>query len=385
MTNFIRKALLCSAANLVAVAVIAPHAMAQQKPAAEESLESIVVTGSRIARPNLEGTSPVQVVTAEEFRTSGTVNVEQLLNTLPQIVPGITAFTNNGGGGVATVNLRNVGSSRTLVLVDGIRYIPFGTGGQVDLNTVPSGLIERVDVVTGGGSAVYGSDAIAGVVNFIMKRNFEGAQVSSQYRLSGEGDGSQLSADLLLGMNSPDSKGNVTFFMNYTKRTAVTQAARAFSRGQLTDVVGATPGTALGGSPTGPVAVIDPSSAFAPFGASTQVIFNADGTLRPYVPGTATAFNDAFDFTPFQYLQLPQDRWMFTGRGRYEVADWVEVYGSGTFIKNKVVTQLAASPGNLVPGSGPATFQVNSPFFAASTQALFRTLDATQRRLCNAA
>jgi iron complex outermembrane recepter protein len=359
----------------------AAWAQTAASPAAEAAPDTIVVTGSRIARPNLEGTSPVQVVNAEEFRTTGTVNVEQLLNTLPQIVPGVTAFTNNGGGGVATVNLRNLGSARTLVLVDGRRYIPFGTGGQVDLNTIPQAMIERVDVVTGGGSAVYGSDAIAGTVNFIMKRNFEGLSAASQYRVTGKGDGDQWTADVAVGMNSADGKGNVAFYGGYSKRGTVLQGDRPDSVAQIADVVGTPPGTTFGGSPTGPVAVIDPSAAFAPFGASTFAIFDGQGNLRPYVNPTRTEFNDAFNFAPFQYLQLPQERWLFGGSARYEITDWAEFYTGGTFVKNKVVAQLAASPANLVPGTGPVTIQVNSPFFSAATQTLFRTLDTTQATL----
>lgn len=367
-----------------ALSIFSGAALAQTPPAPAASAtapDTIVVTGSRIARPNLEGTSPVQVVNGEEFKTSGTVNVEQLLNTLPQIVPGITAFTNNGGGGVATVNLRNLGSARTLVLVDGRRYIPFGTGGQVDLNTIPQAMIDRVDVVTGGGSAVYGSDAIAGVVNFVMKRNFDGLEAATQYRISGKGDGDQFTADLAIGLNSQDGKGNVAFFGGYSKRSTVLQGARENSRTQIADVVGATPGTTLSGSATGPVAVIDPSAAFAPFGAGSLTIFDGQGNVRPYVDPTRTALNDAFNFAPFQYLQTPQERWLFGGMAHYSLTDWAEIYASGTFVKNKVVTQLAASPGNLVPSTGPVTLQVNSPFFSPATQALLRTLDTTQATL----
>ena len=139
---------------------------------------AIVVTGSRIARRDLVSSSPVAVVADEEFTLSGSVNVEQVINTLPQVVPGATSFSNNPGGGVATLNLRGLGSQRNLVLVNGRRYIFFDTSQTVDINTIPAFLISSVDVVTGGASAVYGSDALAGVINSArrIERHRRGAQ-----------------------------------------------------------------------------------------------------------------------------------------------------------------------------------------------------------------
>ncbi len=162
---------------LVAAAVYGTAAVAQ-----ETEIEQIVVTGSRISRPDLQEASPIQSIGAEEIALQGTSNVENILNTLPQVVGASTQTSNNPGGGIATVNLRNIGTQRTLVLVDGRRYISYDTDQVVDLNTIPTALIERIDVVTGGRSAVYGSDAMAGVVNFIMKKNFEGAELDTGLR-----------------------------------------------------------------------------------------------------------------------------------------------------------------------------------------------------------
>ena len=140
----------------------------------EQAMEQMVVTGSRIPRADLVANSPVSVVSGQELTLSGTVNVEQLLNTLPQVVPSLTNTSNNPGDGSATIDLRGLGTQRTLVLVNGRRWIPVDTNSAntvtVDINTIPSSLIERVEVVSGGASAVYGSDAIAGVVNFILRR-----------------------------------------------------------------------------------------------------------------------------------------------------------------------------------------------------------------------
>ena len=144
----------------------------------EEVDGGIVVTGSRIQRQDLTSTSPVAVVQAEEFTLSGAVNVEQVINTLPQVLPGTTGFSNNPGNGAVTLNLRNLGSTRTLVLVNGRRWMFYDTNQIVDLNTIPQFLLSGVDVVTGGASAVYGSDAVAGVVNIITRQPGEDCDVA---------------------------------------------------------------------------------------------------------------------------------------------------------------------------------------------------------------
>ena len=151
---------------------------------AQESLGEIVVTGSRIAKPNLESTTPVTQVTAQDVVTQGVTRIEDLVNQLPQAFAAQNVTVSNGSTGTSTLNLRGLGPNRTLVLIDG-RRLPFGSpaiGGQApDINQIPTSMVERVDVLTGGASAVYGSDAVAGVVNFIMKKDFEGVQVTSQY------------------------------------------------------------------------------------------------------------------------------------------------------------------------------------------------------------
>ena len=177
-SNSIRRAvhyaLLTSATAAVSMPVFA----------ADQTIQEVVVTGSRIAQPNLETTSPVTQVTAEDVITQGVTKIEDLVNQLPQAFAAQNATVANGSTGTATVNLRGLGSARTLVLVDG-RRLPYGgvTNSAADLNQIPTALVERVEVLTGGASAVYGSDAIAGVVNFIMKKDFEGVQIDGQYSL----------------------------------------------------------------------------------------------------------------------------------------------------------------------------------------------------------
>ena len=151
---------------------------------AQENLGEIVVTGSRIRSANLESTTPVTQVTAADVVTQGVTRIEDLVNQLPQAFAAQNVTLANGATGTATLNLRGLGSARTMVLIDG-RRMPYGgvqsAAAAPDINQIPTSMIERVDVLTGGASAVYGSDAVAGVVNFIMKKDFEGVQVSSQY------------------------------------------------------------------------------------------------------------------------------------------------------------------------------------------------------------
>jgi iron complex outermembrane receptor protein len=205
-------------------------AVAEPEDQADED-DAIVVTGSRIVRPDLEAPSPVTTVDSEQFDLTGTVTVETLLNELPQLIPGNTRTSNNQGGeDFSTLDLRGLGPQRTLILVDGERIPASSTTGVVDIGTIPAGLIERVDVVTGGASAVYGSDAMAGVVNFVLKDNFEGLEATAQYGISDHGDGSSFNIQGLLGGNFGDDRGNMTFFASYYTRESVGQGDRDITR-----------------------------------------------------------------------------------------------------------------------------------------------------------
>lgn len=178
------------------------------------------------------------------------------LNELPQIIPALGAFSNNGGNGSATVDLRGIGAARTLVLVNGRRYIPTNGTGTVDLNNVPASLIKQVQVLTGGASAVYGSDAIAGVVNFILEDNFRGAKASARYGVTKEGDGKERNVNLTIGTGSDDGKSNLTLFAEYNKRDEVMAGDRNYSKQAITEgVVNGVPTILFSGSSTSPVPV----------------------------------------------------------------------------------------------------------------------------------
>jgi outer membrane receptor protein involved in Fe transport len=204
----------------------------------EEGDGEIVITGSRIPRPDLSSSGPLAVATAAEIGVSGeSANVENFLNQLPQFIPSTTGTSNNPGNGLATIDLRGAGAARTLVLVDGKRYVPSTLGGLVDLNNIPTPLVERVEVVTGGASAVYGSDAMAGVVNFVLKQDFTGAQLDSSYRVTEQGDSSIFTTALTLGSNFADNRGNAAVLVSYTDRAAAFASARDYSRVVLLDSV----------------------------------------------------------------------------------------------------------------------------------------------------
>ena len=220
---------------------------------AQESVETVVVTGSRIPQVGLYSSSPVTAVSNQEIKYEGTTNVETLLNNLPGVFADFTETASNGATGQATVDLRGLGSVRTLVLVDGTRLMPSDPANPVaDLNQVPAALVDHVEVQTGGASAVYGSDALAGVVNFIMRKDFEGVEVDAQYSVNnaGNGDseleslqdaagfphaptdwwgGATTDSTLIIGTNTADGKGNVTAYVGYRNIQPVLESKRDFS------------------------------------------------------------------------------------------------------------------------------------------------------------
>jgi len=317
--------------------------------------EAIIVTGSRIARRDLTSSSPMAVVQDEEFTLSGAVNVEQVINTLPQVIPGATSFSNNPGGGVATLNLRGLGSQRNLVLVNGRRYIFFDTNQVVDLNSIPQFLIDSVDVVTGGQSAVYGSDALVGVINFRLRTDLDGIIAGAQYNITEEGDGARYNAYLAFGTQFADGRGHVAAYAEYYNRGSVMQADRDFSFFALGD--GATSLIPLGsaGVPQGRFVAsssigldIDGNPATAPtvfpIAAGTNYVgggafFATPGNSVPYV-GAQHSHN----YAPANYLMVPQERWTLGGYAEYEITEGINAYTEVTYINNRVQNELAPTP-----------------------------------------
>ncbi|MBM4229852.1 MAG: TonB-dependent receptor [Gammaproteobacteria bacterium] len=208
-----------------------PIAMAQDSEGVgREALEEVVVTGSRIAiDPNLVGSTPVQFLNADDLKLAGEINLGEIIKDIPALLSSTTA--ENTQTGANALNLRGMGTGRTLTLVNGRRHVAGFRGSQaVDIGSIPRGLVERVEVTTGGASAVYGSDAVTGVVNFVLKDKFEGSQIDLRGGISGEGDAENLSVDVLWGDNFADGRGNVVFAMTIEDDSTITHGDRVWSR-----------------------------------------------------------------------------------------------------------------------------------------------------------
>lgn len=378
--SFVKKPVVIATTFALAL-MAAPSGHAQQAAApadGAQKAEKIEVTGTRIPPPNLEGASPVTVIDAQSIRVDGVRSVENLLNNLPQVIADQGGNVSNGSTGTATVNLRAIGPTRTLVLVNG-RRLPAGTprGGPgsnnspaPDLNQIPVPLIKRVEVLTGGASAIYGSDAVAGVVNFIMNDKFEGVQFElnqsfynhqqngggvaemirarsisnpTNFQLPGDksSDGRIFDASMLLGGNFASGKGNATVFFNYKKEDGLLQSERDYSACSIgnatvgtTNVINGTtfgPGLRCGGSGTS-----FPGQFVVAAGART--VANAAGNTRAYV-----AANDQYNFAPLNYFQRPSERYGFNAFANYDALPNAKLYSEFSFHDDHTVAQLAPS------------------------------------------
>ncbi|MDF7775094.1 TonB-dependent receptor [Sphingomonas sp. AOB5] len=350
-----RKQLLASSA-IVGLALLSTPAFAQDAAPQEDQGEEILVTGSRIPQPNLESTSPVTVIGAAEVKQSGTTRVEDLVNALPQVFAGQGGSISNGSTGTATIDLRNLGAARTLVLINGRRLVPGDPRSPLsDVNIIPAALIKRVDVLTGGASSVYGADAVTGVVNFVMDTDFEGVKIDSQYsfynhnnRAGGDitraldargfpypdgsvTDGGTFDITAVIGAGTDDGRGHVTAYAGYRKINPVTQDKRDYSACSLSANTAAN--TSLlgrqyncGGSGTSA-----PGSFYA-FGTYYFVQGNQ------FVPGQVL-----YNFAPTNYFQRPDERYTAGLFAHYEVNDSFKPYLEFMFMDDRTVAQIAPS------------------------------------------
>ena len=360
-TQKIRNRLLSTTmiGGFAALAFAAP-AMAQ-----DAELDEVVVTGSRIPQTNLVTTSPVTQVTGEDIDIAGVTRVEDLISQLPQAFAAQNSTVSNGASGTATVSLRNLGSTRTLVLIDG-RRMGYGSPNATaaDLNQIPEQLVERVEVLTGGASAVYGSDAIAGVVNFIMKKEFEGLQIDAQYgfyqhnndydgvgnlrsvitvrgltnpaqfRLPEDNvsDGESRSVNITMGVSAPDGRGNITAYAGYRNNNPILQRDRDYSACAIGAPAAATPATyTCGGSGT------SFPGRFTNFSTFNSTL----GAGRTFVPFDNNLHQ--YNYGPLNYYQRPDERYTMGAFGRYEVTDKAEVFAQLMFSDYRSVSQIAPS------------------------------------------
>jgi iron complex outermembrane receptor protein len=363
MTAEARALLRCSAATAaLGLGLLSAPALAQDTQTAETAAPAsdfIVVTGTRITNPALEQASPVSVIGEQEFIFQQPVSAEQLLRDLPGATPGINSQVNNGSNGAASVNLRGLGANRNIVLLNSRRVTPRGTDAVVDLNIVPVSMIERVEVLTGGASTVYGADAIAGVVNFITKRDFAGFEISGSYGVTQRGDGQNLRFDFTTGANFDDGRGNVVLNFNYTDTKPVLQGNRAVG----TFARQSTRCTANQRNNLGCTAFNDTTQGF-PQGSAVA----APATILSPFLGRVTDAGDAFqvgqandyNFNPLNLFQSPLKRYSIFSQARYEITPALEVYSEALFSRTVVEINLAPSG---VFGS-TVTVPLNSQFLS---------------------
>jgi len=330
---------------------------------AQDDVEEVVVTGTRIADPNVTSSSQITSIDGEELLVRGITRVEDYLNDLPQISPGQSITNSNGASGTATANLRNLGCSRTLVLMNGRRMVSGTTGGGncADLNTVPTLLLDKVEVLTGGASSVYGSDAVAGVVNFILDDEFVGMKssfyhgfyqhkndnsslrdlvASYDYALAPKdvttGDTEKVS--VAFGGEIDGGKGHITAFMEHTDTKPILQGEYDISACALRSGF-----SGCGGSST------IPPGRWADFGG-----YNAGGFVNvdPTITGVdfkvlgnefVSRAGQVYNYNPTNFFQRPDDRFNSGFFGKYEVSDNAEVYVDMTYMKSESNAQIAYS------------------------------------------
>lgn len=350
-------------------------------------LEEITVTGSRIVRRDFEANSPILTVENEMFDSVSTVGIETALNQLPQFIPAATQFDDDplsagvtSTPGASTVSLRGLASNRNLVLLDGRRAMPVNASMAVDINSIPSAAIQRVETITGGASSVYGADAVAGVVNFILKKDFEGADFDLQYSSSELGDGEEARVSALFGANFADGNGNVMFGLEYASRRPVLRRDRDFYRKGWADptVNGSeffstdTSMQFIGGN-VPDQAVVDgifdelPAGTIPPNG---QWWFNDDGTVYQgaanfggvngnnaglyrykgeyivdgLVKRKIDQQGDLEENQLLSLLSVPLERYSMFSNARYEIKPGLEAFIQGVFSQNQTRTVFQFSP-----------------------------------------
>ena len=382
-------------------------------PPSEEN--KVVITGSRLVNRGFLAPTPVTVVDAQELKVSGTQNLENLLNDTPQFTANQlnspTANTVQAGqpSGTSTLNLRNLGPTRNLVLVNGRRFAITGPDFTTDINTIPTALVKRIETVTGGSSAVYGSDAISGVVNFITRDNFEGVEIGLQGNWDQPTHTPTKSIDLTVGGNFDNKKGNAVLSINYQDREGmtrgdlggystpslgdgcVTAASWSSTRpgtplsvpsGQTCATAGGRPGLVYSGSSTipngrignlplygssGSNAALDAAMAAAGLQnvSTLGAMFDATGkVIRPYTS------NDAYDLAPLSYIITPQKRWVANGFAHYDFNEHATGYTEVHFSTNTANVQIAPTS-----ASGNFLVNTNNPYLSPQMQEVLRQLD----------
>lgn len=371
----------------------APAADAPDQTAKKDSeSSSIVVTGSRIRRPNLTSPVPVTTVTGEQFFQGGSTSIGDQLNQLPALRSTFSQSNSTqflGTSGLSLLDLRGLGTQRTLVLVNGRRHVAgdiLNTAASVDVNTIPTDMIERVDIVTGGDSAVYGSDAIAGVVNFVLKDHFSGLQVRGQSGISGQGDGQGGFVSVLGGINTKDGRGNIAMNVEYAHQSDVYASERT-AYNQTNGFVQVQPSGAAGAPAfqfyndirngfyaNGGTFLANPG----PSGFLQPYLFQPNGSLIPqtgtivgnsnvfavpsYLGGNGNNFRDGQQLA----LQPRLDRVSANLVGHYDFSDAATLFAELTFSRT---TSFGSASGPFYTGYFGETFNATNPYLTPATAA----------------
>jgi len=391
-------------------------ALAQDDPV----LEEVVVTGSRIVRRDFESNSPIRTINAAQFEEQSGLNIESYLNQLPDYNPANSPVTTGkeinatpvNTLGIASVSMRGFGPNRNLVLIDGKRMVPTNALMVTDINAIPSALIERVETITGGASAVYGADAVSGVTNFILRKDFEGLEIDTQYGTTDAGGGEEARISGILGTDFIDGRGNITIGFEYYDRKEALEVDRSFFTDSWNDpTVGgelfqqgfngmtvafnrandATMDALFSDRPAG--------TGFRNLGAGfvARYRFNPDGTLFPIVgdnlslsngiidgveyarqtvlDGTTLDPNDTADVlkwnTQDAIVSAPQNRWSFFTRSTFELSEGVELFANANFARSNSGTRLNYG------STASFGWEANVPFNAAVDSPIDPSLDYT--------
>ena len=371
-----------TALGLSSLMMVSGQALAQDQQTDEEAdelLEEVIVTGSRIISEDGFGrTSPVTVVGIDEISSTGLTRMEEVLNQLPSVEVSFHPFDSNGATGTASVDLRGLGTNRTLVLINGRRMQPGGLYTEApDINQIPSSMIERVEVLTGGASATYGADAVAGVVNFIMRR-VDGVEVSAgwsgyqhdnsngyiqglmdrrgfDYPTGDSGlDGETYNIDIVMGGDFADGRGNATAYASWRKNDELLEGARDYSSCALSN-----PGTSCGGSSTAPV----PNFFIYPLNEDGSLDYDVptdffsmqpDNTLAPYNG------SNVYNYAPINHFMRPQENWSLGAFADFEINQHAVAYMEVMASNNRTRAQIAQS-GTFY--FAPYPFDIDSPMF----------------------
>lgn len=357
LRDAIKFALVVGAASALSTGAAFAQDTASEEEETAATLDTIVVTGTRIQSKTVTASSPVLEIQKEEFQFSGATRVDDLVNQYPQMATYFDSFANNPSTGYPTIDLRGLGAARTLTLVNGNRLAP-GALEVRDISIVPASLVSRVDILTGGASAVYGSDAIAGVVNFVLDTEFEGVSVNAGYsgyshnndndymqgRLDARSfeypdgdsgfDGISKNLDIAMGSSFADGAGHAMAWLTWRENDALFQGERDYSSCALNAA-----GTACGGSATN--------------AAGNFYLFQTDPLDPTYFEGSSGSLNPdgtwvgaygaPYNYAPINYYQRPDERYTFGTSIKYEINEHFKPYLETMYINRKSGIQIAES------------------------------------------